>query len=42
MKVGMIPIWDSWGTRHATTVLQLGETQTDTGLETDTGEKRQR
>eukprot|EP00601_Ochromonadales_sp_CCMP2298_P034030 CAMPEP_0173355134 /NCGR_PEP_ID=MMETSP1144-20121109/17584_1 /TAXON_ID=483371 /ORGANISM="non described non described, Strain CCMP2298" /LENGTH=292 /DNA_ID=CAMNT_0014303785 /DNA_START=279 /DNA_END=1154 /DNA_ORIENTATION=+ len=23
MKVGMIPVWDTWGTRHATTVLQL-------------------
>lgn len=27
MKVGMIPIWDKWGNRHATTVLQLDECQ---------------
>lgn len=25
MKVGMIPVWDKWGQRHATTVLQLDE-----------------
>ena len=23
MKVGMVAVWDKWGTRHATTVLQL-------------------
>ena len=23
MKVGMIPLWDKWGERHATTVLHL-------------------
>lgn len=25
MKVGMMSIWDSWGTCHATTVLQLDD-----------------
>ena len=25
MKVGMLPLWDSWGERHAVTVLQLDE-----------------
>ena len=25
MKVGMLPIWDKWGERHAVTVLQLDE-----------------
>lgn len=25
MKVGMIPVWDKWGTRYATTVLQLDD-----------------
>jgi large subunit ribosomal protein L3 len=27
MKVGMLPLWDSWGERHAVTVLQLDECQ---------------
>lgn len=27
MKVGMVPIWDAWGAKHPTTVLQLDETQ---------------
>lgn len=27
MKVGMLPFWDKWGNRHATTVLQLDECQ---------------
>jgi large subunit ribosomal protein L3 len=27
MKVGMIPLWDKWGERHATTVLHLDECQ---------------
>lgn len=25
MKVGMIPVWDKWGTRYGTTVLQLDD-----------------
>jgi large subunit ribosomal protein L3 len=25
MKVGMMPVWDKWGTRYATTVLQLDD-----------------
>ncbi len=25
MKVGMLPIWDKWGERHAVTVLQLDD-----------------
>lgn len=25
MKVGMVPVWDKWGTRYATTVLQLDD-----------------
>ena len=25
MKVGMLPLWDTWGIRHAVTVLQLDE-----------------
>jgi len=27
MKVGMMPVWDTWGTRHACTVLQLDQCQ---------------
>ena len=27
MKVGMIPLWDVWGARHATTVLHLDSCQ---------------
>lgn len=27
MKVGMLPVWDRWGTRHAATVLQLDNCQ---------------
>lgn len=27
MKVGMLPYWDKWGQRHATTVLQLDDCQ---------------
>jgi large subunit ribosomal protein L3 len=27
MKVGMIPLWDAWGERHATTVLHLDSCQ---------------
>ena len=27
MKVGMLPLWDKWGERHATTVLHLDTCQ---------------
>lgn len=27
MKVGMLPLWDQWGERHATTVLHLDTCQ---------------
>jgi large subunit ribosomal protein L3 len=25
LKVGMLPLWDEWGVRHASTVLMLDE-----------------
>ena len=50
MKVGMLPIWDKWGERHAVTVLQVDnchvvqvktpETNGYTGLQLSIGEAK--